>query len=350
MNETPKISVCIPAYNRAAVLPALLDSIVAQETDGYEILICEDCSPQRAAIAQTAAEYASRYPGRIRYIENARNLGYDGNLRRMIDLARGDYVLFMGNDDLMCPGALTKVSDAIGRYPSIGVVLRSYASFDERPENISQEFKYFPQERFFPAGADAIATIYRRSVVISGMVVQRECAKRHATDRFDGFLLYQLHLVANILSEMNGVYLPDILVLYRNHGIPDFGNSEAERGKFVPNERTPASSLHFMHGMLEIAAHAERTRGVAIYERILKDIGNYSYPVLAIQADKPLRVFFDYYRGLARMGFWKSRLFHLYFVSLITLGPRRVEAFIRWVKNRLGYTPTIGDVYRGRQV
>lgn len=350
MNETPKISVCIPAYNRAAVLPVLLDSILCQDFGDYEIVICEDRSPQRPAIAETVAAYAARHPARIRYFENERNLGYDGNLRRMVELGRGDYVLFMGNDDLMCPGALAKVAAAIDHHPSIGVVLRSYASFDDRPENINQEFRYFPQEQFFPAGADAIATVYRRSVVISGMVVHRASAARYATDRFDGFLLYQLHLVANILSEMNAVFLPDILVLYRNFGVPDFGNSEAERGKFVPKAHTPESSLHFMRGMLEIAAHAERTHHLAVYARILRDIGNYSYPVLAIQAGKPLPIFLGYYRALARMGFWRNKFFHFYFLSLVVLGPRRMAELIRWVKRRLGYTPAIGDVYRGRPV
>jgi len=44
------ISVCIPAYNRAAVLPELLDSILAQDFDDYEIVICDDCSRERDQI------------------------------------------------------------------------------------------------------------------------------------------------------------------------------------------------------------------------------------------------------------------------------------------------------------
>lgn len=346
----PKISICIPAYNRAEVLPDLLDSIFAQDFDNFEIVICEDCSPQRAQIAEVASRYNIARPGVLRYFENTKNLGYDGNLRNLVEKSQGEYCLFMGNDDLMCAGALSAVADAVEAHPDVGVVLRSYAAFDETPENINQEFRYFDAEAFFPAGAETIATIYRRSVVISGMVVHRDSALNYATDRFDGSLLYQLYLVASILCDKNAVFLPKILALYRNGGIPDFGNSEKECGKFVPTAQTPESSLHFMQGMLDIARYVEQTRQVKIYRAILRDIGNYSYPILAIQSGKSLGVFARYCWGLAQLGFWKNKMFYLYFIALLLLGSRRVEWFLRRIKKWLGHTPVIGNVYRGKQI
>jgi glycosyltransferase involved in cell wall biosynthesis len=152
MSAAPLISVCIMAYNRAAVLPALLESIVVQDYDDFEIVICEDMSPERPAIGRVVADYTARLPGRIRYFENVKNLGYDANLRNVIERARGKYCLFMNNDDLLCPGAITAVASALKRHENVGVILRSYASFDETPDRIKQEFRYFETERFFPAG------------------------------------------------------------------------------------------------------------------------------------------------------------------------------------------------------
>jgi len=126
----PFITVCIPAYNRASVLPELLDSVLEQRFEDFDVLICEDASPERAQIGAIVQRYSDRYPGRLHYHENEKNLGFDGNLRRLIELARGRYCLFMGNDDLMCPDALQVVSGAISRYPKIGVFLRSFAAFD----------------------------------------------------------------------------------------------------------------------------------------------------------------------------------------------------------------------------
>jgi len=345
----PLFSVCIPAYNRANVLPALLESILTQDFDGFEVVINEDGSPERSAIREIVERYLETYPGRIRHFENDRNLGYDSNLRSLVERAKGEYCIFMGNDDLMCAGALVAVAGAIRRHEQIGVVVRSYASFDGTPDNINQTFRYFPDERFFTAGPETISTVYRRSVVIPGMVIYRDAAHRYATAEFDGTLLYQLYLVANILVEMNAVFLPQIIVLYRNGGVPDFGNAEAERGKFVPADRTPASSLKFMQGMLDIARSVDLGRGVPVYRRIVSDIANYSYPILAVQASKPLSVFAFYWWSLARMGFGRSPLFHLYFISLLLLGAKGCDALIAMIKQRVGHTPNLGALFGGKK-
>jgi abequosyltransferase len=349
MNESPpKISVCIPAFNRATVLPALLESILTQDFNEYEIVINEDRSPQRLPIRSVVEQYSALYPDRIRYFENEQNLGYDANIRSLIERANGDYCLFMGNDDLMCSGALSTVASALARYQNVGVILRSYASFDDSPENINQIFRYFDKELFFSPGPATITTFYRRSVVIPGVVFQRKEALKYATERCDGTLLYQLYIIANILTTMNGVFLPNIIVLYRNGGIPEFGNSEKEKGKFVPQDRTLESSLHFMQGMLDIARFVEQERRVEIYLPILKDLGNYSYGFLFVQSNKGLKVFLKYVYQLAKMGFWKNIWLYLYSALLILFGSRRVDKLIQYIKKRLGYTPAIGNIYRGR--
>jgi glycosyltransferase involved in cell wall biosynthesis len=343
------LSVCIPSYNRAVVLPSLLDSVLEQEFGDYEVLICEDNSPERAAIRAIALRYSDTYRGRIRYAENERNLGYDGNLRELIRLASGTYCVFMGNDDLMCPGALGALACAVYRHPNVGVVLRSYASFDGARSNIVQTFRYFSEERFFSAGADAIVTAFRRSVVIPGLTVHREAARELATAEFDGTLLYQLYLVANILISMNAVFLPQIVVLYRNGGMPDFGNSDAERGKFVPNHRTIESSVQYMQGMLSIATAVERERGIPIRRRIVQDIANYSYPILAIQRHRPMWLFVRYWLSLSRLGFGRHALFHVYFIALLLFGTKWTEAIIVLIKRRLGYTPALGSISKGER-
>lgn len=343
------LSICIPAYNRASVLPALLESILSQTFADYEVLICEDVSPQREEIRAVVERYGRSHPGRIRYIENENNLGYDGNLRRLIERAEGEFCMFMGNDDLMCPDALRIVADAVRRHSNVGVLVRSYQSFEVEPRNIVQTFRYFPEERLFPAGAASIATVYRRAVVIPGMVVRREAARRWATVEFDGTLLYQLHVIANILVDMDAVFLPQILVLYRNGGVPDFGNSAAERGRFVPRDQTIESSLAFMRGMLDIARAVEARRGVAVFQRILADIANYSYPVLAIQRHRSRTAFVRYWWALGKLGLRRHAMFHLYFAALLLLGTGRCDALIGWVKRRLGYTPALGSIFRGHR-
>jgi abequosyltransferase len=342
----PLFSVCIPAYNRVTVLAELLDSILAQDFDDYEIVVCEDRSREREQIRAVVESYRSK-TSKIRYFENAENLGFDGNIREVVARAAGDYVVFMGNDDLMCPGALKRFAGVVRNHPNVGVVLRSYAVFLDTPGNIIRTARYFAEEKFFPAGAETAATFFRRCVVIPGVAVHRESASKVATKQFDGTTLYQLYLVGNILLERNGVSVPDIVTLYREGGIPEFGNSAAERGRFTPNTHTVESSLNFMRGMLEIAAHIEKTRGAAVYKPIVRDIANYSYPIIAMHVGKGPREFLRYVRGLAKLGFWRSPMFFAWCVLLLVLGQRRVDRLIEFVKRKLGYTPVLGRVYTG---
>ncbi len=343
-----RLSVCIPAYNRSQYLSSLLDSIFDQTYQDFEIIICEDDSPERVHIRAVIETYAKKYPCVIKYIENETNLGYDGNLRKLLNIASGEYCLLLGNDDLLAPNALAVVAAAVTRHPNIGVLLRSYATFDGTPDNIVQTCRYFDKERIFSAGEETVATFFRRSVVISGLVIHRDSAEKYATEEFDGNLLYQLYLIARILLEMDGLFSPEILAYYRLGGVPDFGNNINERGKYIPRQITPNSSLEFISGMLKIAAHVEANQEVAIYHKILHDIGNYSYPILAIQARLPLFHFLKYCLNLSKLGLWQNGLFFIYIVSLLTLGTRGSNWLIQFIKAKYGHTPVLGRVFTGR--
>ena len=133
-----RFTVCIPSYNRAVFLPALLDSIMAQDFKSFNILVCEDNSPERCEIQKIVSSYQEYFPGVITYLENNENLGYDKNLRKLLENSVGEYTVFMGNDDLMCAGALTSINESISLDPSCAVVIRSYASFDKSPLALKQ--------------------------------------------------------------------------------------------------------------------------------------------------------------------------------------------------------------------
>lgn len=346
--NAPRFSVCIPAYNRVHLLPQLLDSIFSQGYSDFEVVIAEDASREQADIRRIAGQYQGRHPGRLTYAENERNLGFDGNIRRLIALSRGDYCVFMGNDDLMNAGALAALAAGIARHPDVGVVLRSYTAFEGDPSRLGQVFRYFPDERFFKAGVDAAAVFFRRCVVICGVCIHRESAARHVMTELDGTLLYQIYLVGRVLFEKNGIALPDIVALYRNGGVPEFGNAEAEKGKFVPADRTVASSVQFMRGVLQVARAVDREHGHGFYRKVIADYANYAYPFLSIQAWRPRVDLCRYWLALCKLGFWRYPLFHVYFLSLLVLGEKRSDAIIAAIKRKLGYTPMLGSVFRGK--
>jgi glycosyltransferase involved in cell wall biosynthesis len=345
MSDARKLfSVCIPAYNRVHHLATLLDSIFAQDFDDYEIVVCEDKSREREQIATIVCGYQSRFPGVLRYFENEVNLGYDANIRNLVEKASGEFCFFMGNDDVMCQGAMENAAGVIHRYPNIGLVLKSYAWFDDVPEKVNQEIRWFTEEKEFAAGIPAIRFAFRRSGVISGYIVHRDTAHEAATSKFDGTLYYQMHLTASVLVHKTAVCTPKVLVLCRNSEPPEFGNSAKEKGKYVPGRYTPEARLNMVGGALSIIRDLKESCGIDVVEDVIHDYANYFYPYVRDQVNLPIREYWKLYSDFKKMGFAKYRMFHLYFLLAYLLGEKRFDGYTRLVRKILGRSPHIGVV------
>lgn len=342
--KRPLFSICIPAYNRVQHLARLLDSIVAQDFDDFNIVICEDFSPERSAIAEIVSQYSMAHPGVIAYYENERNFGYDGNIRELIEKADGEFCFFMGNDDVLCPGALSNVADVISRHPDVGFVLKSYTFSDMSAGHVSQEVRYFAEERRFSKGREAIVVCYRRSGVIAGYVIRRDPAHEAATERYDGTLYYQMHLTAEVLSQWPAVFTPKVLVQCGGDEPPDFGSSSSEQGKYEPGGYTPQARLNMVGGALSIIRGLKQERSIDLVDEVQRDYANYFYPFIKDQLNLPLLKFIRLYRGFGRMGFFKYPMFHLYCAVAYCLGERKFDLATKTIRNRLGRTPHFGII------
>jgi abequosyltransferase len=337
-------SICIPAYNRAMHLAPLLDSIYAQDFKDFEIVICEDQSRERSEIHKIVEQYIVKYPNTLRYFENPKNLGYDGNIRNLVEKSSGLYCFFMGNDDLMCEAALAVVANAVKCNKNIGFVLKSYAWFNETPNQITQVIRYVSDERVLTAGKKAISICFRRSGVISGFIVHRDAAQKVATTDYDGTLYYQMHLSSEALVNMNAICLPNLLVLGRNFESPEFGNSEAEKGKYTPGCYTPAARLNMVSGAVRIAKDLDARHGLDVTEDILRDYANYFYPYIKDQLNLPLSQFFALYREFGKIGFVRFPMFHLYCLVCFCLGEKNFDKMTALIRKILGRSPQFGQM------
>lgn len=336
MLKKPFFSVCVPAFNRAKYLKSLLDSVLSQDYKNFEIVICEDASPERSSIADVVSEYQLSYPGYIFYHENSVNLGYDGNIRNLIEKARGQYCFFLGNDDLMCEGALEEVARLLKTHKNVGLVLKSYAWFSDSDKNIKNTVRYFSKECIFKAGKQAICSCLRRSGIIAGYIIDRDAAHKFATDIFDGSLFYQMHITANLLVEMNAVFTPKVLVLCRDGERPEFGNSQSERGKYIPGSFNAYARLNMISGVLSIVKKLNETRDIDVYSEVMRNYSNYFYLCIRDQLHLPLSKYWALYRSFGRMGFDKYIMFHIYVLSAYLLGQKNFDWIVKKTQKILG--------------
>jgi glycosyltransferase involved in cell wall biosynthesis len=98
-----KISVIVPTYNRAALLPATLDAVLSQTRPADEVIVVDDGSEDDTGRVLRA------YEGRIRVLKivnsgelAARNIG--------VRVATGDLLAFCDSDDLWHPDFLARMS------------------------------------------------------------------------------------------------------------------------------------------------------------------------------------------------------------------------------------------------
>lgn len=97
----PVVSVIIPTYNRANLLPHTLDSVLGQTFDAFEIIVVDDGS------TDDTRHVMERYNDpRIQYICNSWTGHPSPNRNTGIKLSKGDYLAFVDSDDLWLPQKL----------------------------------------------------------------------------------------------------------------------------------------------------------------------------------------------------------------------------------------------------
>lgn len=92
------VSIIVLTYFHERYIAQTLDSILSQETDlHYEVLVGDDASQDRTP--EIIREYAARYPGIIKPILRAENVGTTKNAYDIKTRAKGHYLASLEGDD-----------------------------------------------------------------------------------------------------------------------------------------------------------------------------------------------------------------------------------------------------------
>ncbi len=122
----PKISVCIPTFNRAHFLPEAIASVQAQGESDWELIVCDDGSRDETYHVMEKIE-----DPRIRYIRHPQNIGKSNNMRSGYEAATGKYFVKFDDDDRLMPDFLEKTSRVLDENPSAGLVGTDHWVMDE---------------------------------------------------------------------------------------------------------------------------------------------------------------------------------------------------------------------------
>lgn len=108
MPGTPLVSIILPTYKRAHVLPLAIRSVLDQTYQNWELVVVSDNSPDH-----TEEVVKSFDDPRIRYYRNDPNLKLPRTLNRGFSLARGEYLTWTSDDNMLAPEAIARMVETL---------------------------------------------------------------------------------------------------------------------------------------------------------------------------------------------------------------------------------------------
>jgi abequosyltransferase len=111
----------------------LLESITAIDLQSVQVAICDNASTDNTS--EIVQAFKERFPN-FDYHRNEENLGPDRNYLAAASMARGEYCLLMGSDDVFMPDSIAKIFEYLKDEPDLLVYSRVDANFKLKPLRI----------------------------------------------------------------------------------------------------------------------------------------------------------------------------------------------------------------------
>lgn len=186
----PKVSVVIPTYNRASIVPRAIESVLAQTVTDLEVIVVDDGSSD-----DTGKVLREMFSDRIRYYVQT-NQGASVARNRGVEEARGEWIAFLDSDDLWEREKLEWQFKALERFAPQCSGCYTDTRFFNHPETrtmfqlVEEEYRH---EGTMGVNTDVLERLVRPGgagmvVCLSSLVARADVVRK--TGGFDLKLLY----------------------------------------------------------------------------------------------------------------------------------------------------------------
>jgi glycosyltransferase involved in cell wall biosynthesis len=134
-NGLPTVSIVIPTFNRATLLPESISSVLKQSYSNFEVIVVDDGSTD-----STADIVNSFCDTRLIFVKQD-NKGRSAARNRAIAMARGRYIAFLDSDDMYLEGKLEKQINYMDSHPNVGMTYTSALCIDERGNLLPRKYE-----------------------------------------------------------------------------------------------------------------------------------------------------------------------------------------------------------------
>jgi glycosyltransferase involved in cell wall biosynthesis len=216
----PSISIAMTTFNGGRYLAQQLESLRAQKSRPYELVVCDDGSTDETLPILRAFAATADFP--VRIFLNEENLGFADNFLHCASLCTGNWIAFSDQDDVWLPNKLARVAETIAEgNERLAIVCHSGLLANDDLDLSGRRVPDYPRRTRTRQGTNygficiPGFTITFRASLLCGI---DSALRPH--DYYDRRRVLLSHdkwvpLLANLLGEIT--YLPDNLAIYRRH-------------------------------------------------------------------------------------------------------------------------------------
>jgi glycosyltransferase involved in cell wall biosynthesis len=250
----PVISVVIPTFRRELILLEAIRSALSTTDIALEVLVLDD-TPEGSAASHVAAIGDDR----VHYVHRAKPSGGVPAIVRNegLALARGRYVHFLDDDDILEKGALTALSSALDKAPEAGVAIGTVVPFGEDEDLLAY------QRQYFTLAAGRLRAVRSQMQLVAGMLfestplvnsscmVRKACAIAVGGYSPDVPLCEDVDFFMRAIRHSGFVFIDRPVVRYRT-GEPSLMQTlGGDRPLFIQSYRSIHDRYREQHGALE---------------------------------------------------------------------------------------------------
>ena len=162
--EKSLVSIILTVYEiKVEYLKECIDCLLNQTYQNFEIIIIDDCSPK------TDYSFLTTLSPKIKYYRNEVNLKMNKSVTKAFGLAKGDYIVRLGSDDIFDKDLLKKEVEFLDNNPEYGAVCCDLLRFGLKKEHIVRPKKWvledIVQHRIFKGTGYAGGMMFRRELL-----------------------------------------------------------------------------------------------------------------------------------------------------------------------------------------
>ena len=230
------LSICIPTYNRCDKVLSLLRFVMEEvkPASDIEVIVSDNCSTDNT---QTVLNEYVQDKEMIHYSRNSDNLGLIGNLHRLVELAHGQYVWFMGDDDIYYQGVIGQVISKLkgGAYSYLFI---NHCAYKDNPSDGTGFSSAIPESLSCEETQKAMLKIFNHSgtslMFISASVFNRDILANCDCSGYDNLAL-PLYWSFYCASKGNMGLVPDVLIANKWGEISWSNESKRIFSEYIPN-------------------------------------------------------------------------------------------------------------------